>query len=363
MNVSRWIQQAQKIQSIPAPTFQEAERAAYLAAQLKEAGVLEIEIDNDHNVLARIPGRSEAPLVVSAHMDTVFPLETDLQMTSTPETLRGPGIGDNAIAVAALIELAYDLLLDPPPGDVWLVGNIGEEGLGNLAGMRAVVNRFGSKPLAYIVLEGMSLGFVYHRALPIRRFRLQVNTQGGHAWIHAGRPSAAHILLKIGARLAQLPVPDKPRSSLNIGRLLGGTSINTIASQAHMEIELRSADEAVVQSYQATIEDIIGDFNMEGIEVDFTTIGTRPGGALAADHPLVQSAVEALQVVEEELISLEIGSTDASWPLSQGLPAVCVGLTRGGDAHTLDEFIEIEPLKRGFKALLVLIKAAFKLQQ
>jgi acetylornithine deacetylase/succinyl-diaminopimelate desuccinylase-like protein len=359
MKLSRWIEQAKKIQSIPSPTFHEAKRAAYVSASLKKIGLSEVDLDDDHNLLARIPGRSEAPLVVSAHLDTVFPLGTDLQISSTDEVLRGPGIGDNAIAVAALLELAHDLIQDPPPGDIWLAANIGEEGLGNLAGMQAVVNRFGSHPRAYIVLEGMSLGFVYHRALPIRRFNLEVKTQGGHSWIHAGRPSAAHILLQIGARIAQLPIPADPRTSINIGRLQGGTSINTIASSAHMEIEMRSEDEAVVQTYQTTIDDIIDDFRTAGVDLALTTIGTRPGGSLASDHPLVLAAVEALQAAGEALIALEIGSTDASWPLSQGLPAVCVGLTRGGDAHTLDEYIELEPLARGYQALRHLIEAAF----
>jgi acetylornithine deacetylase/succinyl-diaminopimelate desuccinylase-like protein len=241
-----------------------------------------------------------------------------------------------------------------------LAGNVGEEGLGNLAGMQAVVERFGAQPKAYIVLEGMSLGFIYYRALPIRRYSLEVKTQGGHAWIHSGRLSAAHILLQIGARIAQLPVQTDPRTTINIGRLQSGTSINTIASHAHMELELRSEDEALVQTYQATIEDIIGDFRSAGVDLIFTTIGTRPGGELASDHPLVEAAVEALRVAGEQLVALEIGSTDASWPLSKGLPAVCVGLTRGGDAHTQNEYIELEPLARGYKALRVLIKAAFK---
>ncbi|MGD8823099.1 MAG: M20/M25/M40 family metallo-hydrolase [Anaerolineales bacterium] len=360
MKLSRWIDQAKKIQSIPSPTFEEAQRAAYLAAQLKELGAPEVEIDGDHNVLARIPGRSGPPLVVSAHLDSVFPLDTDLTMKATKQTLRGPGIGDNAVAVAALIELAHDLLNDPPPGDIWLAGNIGEEGLGNLAGMQTVVKRFGSRPLAYLVLEGMSLGFVYHRALPIRRYNLEVKTQGGHSWIHAGRPSAAHILLQIGARLAQLPLTAEPRTSLNVGRLRGGTSINTIASHAQMEIELRSEQEALVQSYQATIEEIIDEFKTPIIDLSLTTIGTRPGGALAADHPLVKAAVQSLQTVGEQLVALEIGSTDASWPLSRGLPSVCVGLTRGGDAHTLHEYIELDPLARGYQALRFLMDAAFE---
>jgi di/tripeptidase len=127
-----------------------------------------------------------------------------------------------------------------------------------------------------------------------------------------------------------------------------------------MEIELRSEQEALVQSYQATIEEIIDEFKTPIIDLSLTTIGTRPGGALAADHPLVKAAVQSLQTVGEQLVALEIGSTDASWPLSRGLPSVCVGLTRGGDAHTLHEYIELDPLARGYQALRFLMDAAFE---
>lgn len=363
MDLDRWLENALRIQAIPAPTFHESARAAYLEQQLKIVGVTEIDVDPDYNVFARIPGGSESPLILSAHLDSVFPLDTDLTSVSTDRIVKGPGIGDNAIAVAALIELAADLLQDEHPGDIWLVGNIAEEGLGNLAGMQAVVQRFQSNPRAYIVLEGMSLGFVYHRGLPIRRYHLEIQTQGGHSWIHTGRPSATHLLLQLGQRVTQLSQPETPRTSLNIGRVEGGTSINTIAAHAGMDIELRSEDEAVVQAFEKHLQAIIREFRSKDLKIDLATIGTRPGGGISPDHPLVAAAVESLEAVGEELITLEIGSTDASWPLSRGLPAVCVGLTRGGEAHSLEEHIEIEPLSRGYQALRYLVNAVFTFNQ
>jgi acetylornithine deacetylase/succinyl-diaminopimelate desuccinylase-like protein len=127
-----------------------------------------------------------------------------------------------------------------------------------------------------------------------------------------------------------------------------------------MQIELRSIDETVVQAFEDTLHAIIHEFTSEDVEIMLTTIGTRPGGELPPDHPLVTAAVQALESVGEKLITLEIGSTDASWPLSQGLPAICIGLTRGGGAHTLEEYIEIEPLSRGYQALRLLINSIFQ---
>ncbi len=224
-------------------------------------------MDEVGNVYARLPGSgSSRPLVVSAHLDTVFPLSTDLHVTrrsSNPgaaptnveglalSTVEGPGIGDNSLGVAGLFGLLWELNSSSAqiagstlPGDIWLVANVGEEGLGNLCGMRAVVDRFGDRPLAYLIVEGMALGQIYHRGLGVQRYRITVDTPGGHSWVDYGRPSAIHVLGEIIYRLSNLSLPRVPRTTLNIGTISGGTSINTIAAHAQLELDLRSVSVA-----------------------------------------------------------------------------------------------------------------------
>ncbi|NIS79158.1 MAG: M20/M25/M40 family metallo-hydrolase [Anaerolineales bacterium] len=360
MELKRLLHHTCSIQAIPAPTFHEAARAAYLRGEFEHAGLLDVRIDPVGNLYGRVPGGEKAPLIISAHLDTVFPAETPLEVLRTGERIIGPGVGDNALSLAMLIELALDLMPKQLPGDVWLVANIGEEGLGNLRGMREVVKRFGDRVSGYLVLEGMALGHIYNCGLPVRRYRLTMQTQGGHSWIHAGRPSAIHTLLEFGAELVNLDLPETPRTTLNIGRMEGGISINAIASEAFLEIDLRSEDEQEITKLEKEIYTRVDHFAQDTMEIRIDHIGERPGGMLASDHPLILAASHALETIAEEEIQLKCGSTDANIPLSLGLPAICIGLTHGGGAHSMDEYIEIEPILRGYQALLQLIQTALE---
>jgi len=361
MDLDRWIESTLAIQSIPAPTFDESERAAFLSSQFKTLGVNQVDQDEVGNIFALIPGANAPPLIVSAHLDTVFPGRTKLTNRKTRSRLIGPGVGDNSVALAALLELGHDLQDRGLPGDVWLVANVGEEGLGNLRGMREVVARFGDQVTAYLVLEGMALGHIYHRALPVRRYRVTIRTEGGHAWIHAGRTSALHKLLEVGAQLLELQIPESPRTSLNIGRVEGGLSINSIADTAVLEVDVRSESETVLEGLDRQLRRLVSEIHKEGAEVELTLVGSRPGGDLAADHPLVLAALQSLTRAGEGEAYLEYGSTDANVPLNQGIPAVCVGITKGGEAHTTREFIEIRPMRKGYQAVMDLIEVAFSL--
>jgi tripeptide aminopeptidase len=358
MEIERLLDRALRIQRIPAPTFSETARAELMRSEFDEAGLADISRDATGNVYARVPGGSRPPVVVSAHLDTVLSAADAPPARRVGDCLRGPGIGDNAVSLAALVELGFDYSEEPPEGDVWLVADVGEEGLGNLAGMRQVVSRFGDGVGAYIVLEGMALGQVYHRALPVRRYRVSARTAGGHSWIHAGRPSAVHALLGLGAELLRLPLPATPRTTLNVGRIEGGTTINTIAPEAWLEIDLRSAEGEVLDDLRQQLERLVSAHRRPDVEVGLESIGDRPGGSLAPDHWLILAACRALEDAGEGPPVLEMASTDASLPLSLGLPAVCVGLTRGGEAHTLNEYIELDPLPRGYRSVRSLISAA-----
>jgi acetylornithine deacetylase/succinyl-diaminopimelate desuccinylase-like protein len=361
MDLNRWIDHTLQIQAIPAPTFSEAQRAAYMKEAVVKAGLSEVELDDLGNVYARIAGGEAAPLVITAHLDTVFPLDTPLEATRSDRHLAGPGIGDNSVALSALIELAHDLPSAHLAGDAWLVANICEEGLGNLRGMKHVVERFADRVSAYIVLEGMVFGHIYHRGLPVKRYRIRALTSGGHSWIHAGRASAVHTLMEIGAELLSLPLPTEPRTTLNIGSMHGGTTVNTIAATGHIEIDLRSDTEEKLAALARQVERIAQSHRKPNLKIEVEEIGERPGGSIAADHPLVRAAYQAMEQAGEEIIHLQAGSTDASVPLSRNIPAVCVGLTRGSGAHSLEERIEIDPMPRGYAALLDLIHASFYL--
>ena len=363
MDLDRLIKHTLAIQAIPSPTFHESHRAAFIKNAFTKAGLTDVEIDSAGNVYGAVRGGSTPPVVLSAHLDTVFEEEANVEARLEGERLVGPGVGDNAVALAALIELSHDLPKIDRSGDVWLVANVCEEGLGNLRGMRQVVERFGEHVSAYICLEGMALGHVYHRALPVHRYRVTATTAGGHAWIHAGRPSAIHTLLHLGSGLLNLAGRANTRTTLNVGTISGGTTINSIARSAWMEIDLRSESAHSLRVLCEQVTAHARSFADRDMRIQIDTIGERPSGGIPEKHALVQAARQALEDAGETQVLLEVGSTDASIPLSLGLPGVCVGLTRGGEAHSMQEFVEIQPIGRGYQSIVNLTLAALKIDQ
>jgi tripeptide aminopeptidase len=197
--------------------------------------------------------------------------------------------------------------------------------------------------------------------LPVRRYRISAHTQGGHAWIHANNPSAIHSLISLGSDLLRLSLPKEPRTTLNVGRIEGGISINTIAGHASMEIDLRSKDASALASLEKQVINLAKIHNRSNVEVKAALIGERPSGGLPENHPLVLAAIRAMKRSGISRVLLKTGSTDASVPLSLGLPAICVGITHGGNAHCKDEYIKLQPLQQGYNAFLELIKAALTL--
>jgi acetylornithine deacetylase/succinyl-diaminopimelate desuccinylase-like protein len=357
--VNRVLELAIAIQQIPAPTFNERERGAYIQDRFLQEGLVDIVKDEVGNVYGRLPGKtSTQPIVISAHLDTVFPIETDLHVERLADKITGPGIGDNAVGVAGLFGLLWELnhrqvVLN---SDLWLVANVGEEGLGNLRGMRALVDRFGDQPPAYLVLEGMALGQIYHRGLGVSRYRITVTTSGGHSWVDYGRPSAVHVLAHIITRLHDLEIPEQPRTILNVGVIAGGSSVNTIAAEAHLDLDLRSEDQSTLCDLVSKVDSVIQNFQSPDVTITSEMTGQRPIGEISQDHPLVEIAVKGLEIVGIQP-RLNIGSTDANIPLSLGYPAICIGLTTGNGAHTVNEFIHTPPLLMGVHHLLWIVEA------
>ncbi|HET9910685.1 MAG TPA: M20/M25/M40 family metallo-hydrolase [Anaerolineales bacterium] len=352
--VDRLVELAIQIQQIPAPTFREEKRAEFIHELFAREPLHDICIDEAGNVLARFPGMGESrPLIVSAHMDTVFPFETDLSIKRGPGLIHGPGLGDNSMGVAALFGLLWSLCERQIPlrGDVWFVANVCEEGLGDLRGMKAVVDRFGADVHAYLVLEGLALGHVYHRAVGVKRYRVNVRTGGGHSWSDYGQPSAVHELARLVVGLTSLSLPAHPRTTMNVGKISGGTSVNVIASEASLDLDLRSEGREALAELVAVVEKLIRHANRPGVSVEADVIGQRPAGDLSAGHPLVLLGKDCLreQGLEAGLIS---GSTDANVPLSKGYPAIVLGVTTGGSAHTVQEYINTAPIAKGMEQLV-----------
>ena len=360
--VKRLLDLTVEIQQIPAPTFAETQRANFVKGLFETEGLDDVSMDEAGNVFAHLPGKDEVkPLIVSAHLDTVFPIETDLRVRIKKDRITGPGIGDNSIGVAALIGLVW-LLREHKltlPGDLWLVANVGEEGLGDLRGMRAVLDHFGSDVRAYLIIEGLSLGYVQHRALGVQRYRITAKTTGGHSWSDYGQPSALHELSKLVTKLTAISLPEEPRTTLNVGRMGGGTSINAIAADAWLELDLRSESPQVLIGLAQRVEQLIEMVSRPEVRIEAEVIGQRPAGELPVGHPLVRLAEDCLkeQGVEPKLM---IGSTDANLPLSRGLPAVVLGVTNGSGAHTTSEFINTNPVGSGMQHLLQFVSRVWE---
>ncbi|NDJ78241.1 MAG: M20/M25/M40 family metallo-hydrolase [Chloroflexi bacterium] len=357
----RIIDDAIAIQQVAAPTFDEGRRAALVREQFARYTLKDISTDAVYNVYGRRPGQhpDKPALLVSAHLDTVFPLETDLAVRHAGERIYGPGLGDNSLGVAGLLALlnlfhTHEMHL---PVDVWFVANSREEGLGDLGGIRAVWETLGHQLGAAIVLEGMALGHIYHAGIAVRRLRITCTAPGGHSWLHFGQASAIHSLMALGAEITSLTPPVQPRTTFNIGLISGGHSINSLATMAELYLDLRSEETSTLAALEQQVRDAIERLREPGVDFAVDVVGDRPAGSIPADDPLVALAAAALHTIDQD-VAYESGSTDANVLLANGLPTVTVGISRGGNAHRLDEYIETAPIADGVWHLLLLALAA-----
>jgi tripeptide aminopeptidase len=356
------VETAIAIQQIPAPTFDEGRRGAYVAERMRALGLDGVRTDAIGNVYGRRMGQAAGPgLLIAAHLDTVFPAGTDLAVRREGQRIYGPGIGDNSLGVAALLHLAQALQQHdlPNAGEIWFVANVGEEGLGDLRGMRAAVDQLQDQIAAAIALEGCDPGRIIHEAIGVRRYRIGVAAAGGHSWKDFGAPSAVHTLVRLADRLTRLEVLPQPRSTFNIGVIEGGSSVNTIAQRAALLLDLRSVELSPLEGLLHQVEQIVAAARVAepAVTIDLETVGDRPAGGIPREHPLVQAATEAYQAAGAP-VSYVAASTDANIPLSRGIPAVCVGIGDGDNAHRLDEYIELARIPIGMRALLLLTLAA-----
>ncbi|HLJ61874.1 MAG TPA: M20/M25/M40 family metallo-hydrolase [bacterium] len=340
------------IAAIPAPSFGEAERGAYIADRFREAGLLDVAIDEAGNVRGLFAGGGPAPRVVlAAHMDTVYPTEAHQPPRREGARLTGSSVRDNAAAVAALVTLARAMrdVGASVPCALEFASTTGEEGLGDLRGIRHRLRPEEVRPEAVLIGDGR-MGQIVHQGIAVRRFAVRFETDGGHSWGDYGAPSAIHHLAPVIHALARTPLPVDPKTTLNVGVIHGGTSVNAIASTAEIQVDFRSVEAARVDELTALLRRLVEAEVAAGVRTTTKVIGDRPGGRISADHPLVAGILDVHRA-HGLTPQLSASSTDANIPLSLGIAAVSMGVSGGGQVHSPREWLDTTSLLPGLHLL------------
>jgi tripeptide aminopeptidase len=369
--------------TIPAPPFGEEKRSLWMAEKFREAGLGAVEIDSVGNVLGELGNQSQdLPVVLlSAHLDTVFPASTPLEPILKDDRLEAPGACDNAAGVIGMLALVHALVQSftasqmPLGAALIFAGNVGEEGEGDLRGVRAIYrhSRYAGRIAAHLVLDGAGAETAVTQALGSRRYQVAITGPGGHSFTDAGTPNPILVLALALNRLAEISLnshPEDPRTTMNVGTIQGGTSVNTIPENATATVEFRSTDVRQLVTLEVAlhraVEDAVESSNAvtatkekpsNRLNFRIEKIGDRPAAELPSDSPLL----ETIKAVDRHLrlhTDLRLGSTDANIPLSLGIPAVSLGAGgEGGGAHTRAEWYSAKNRELGLKRILLLTLA------
>ena len=371
--------------AIPGPPFGETPRTKWIAERFRDAGVRDVQVDEIGNVLgylpaAKLPPESSGPIVVlSAHLDTVFPADTPLNPTVTSAdgvtTLNAPGACDNGAGVAGLLAIVNALIqakvnLASP---LLVLGNVGEEGEGDLRGVRHFYHQeeLAGRVAAHIVLDGSGADSAVTQALGSRRYRITISGPGGHSFTDSGTPNPIAALAMALATLAQTSMPETPSTTLNLGTIHGGTSVNSIPENATATVDFRSTDAEELLRLEVALHRAVEDATEQcnttarkaggrsrGL-ISFTVekIGDRPAAQLADESPIL----DALRAVDRHLglqSESRLGSTDANIPISLGVPSISMGAGgEGAGAHTLAEWYSDKDREVGLRRVLLLTLA------
>jgi tripeptide aminopeptidase len=363
---ARTIDEQVRLCEIPAPPFKEEARASAYADAFRALGLTNVRIDRAGNVLGERRGKAARPhLVFSAHLDTVFPEGTDVKVTREKSVLKGPGIGDDCRGLAVLLAVvrAMNAANVTTPGTITFVGTVGEEGLGDLRGVKALFNETLKGQIdRFVSVDGTGLG-ISHIAVGSHRYRVTFKGPGGHSYGAFGIANPVHALGRAIAGMADLQVPADPKTTFNVGRVGGGTSVNAIAFEAWMEVDMRSVDPAALQAVDASFHRAVDDAvaaenarwnNNSRIAVEKQLVGDRPAGRTEANSPIVQAALSVSKALG--LTSrLDEGSTDSNIAMSLGIPAITVdGGGRGTGAHALEETFDTADAWQGTQRAVLL---------
>jgi acetylornithine deacetylase/succinyl-diaminopimelate desuccinylase-like protein len=357
----------ERLIQIPAPPFGEAPRGAALAEIFRAMSHANVATDNEGNVLCTVAGQRSgaAKLFVCAHLDTVFPAETPLKLQRDGDRILLPGSSDNGAGLTAMLAIAASLssagiIL---PCDVVFVGTVGEEGDGNLRGMRALFSSaLGQQAGAAIVVDGAGAETAVAQAIGSRRYAIEIAGPGGHSWSDAGRPNPIAALAQAIAAFQQKKLPTEPATSVNFAMIQGGTSVNSIPEQVTCKVDIRSLSQEEMVRQEVLLHRAVEDAVLavskdpkQRLRSVIRLTGERPSGALAEDSRLA----EMVRVVDRHLqirTRWRAASTDANIPLSRGIPAVTVGGGgTGGDAHTLDEWFDPTGRELALRRILLLL--------
>ena len=363
-----------ELTEIPAPPFGEADRAVRFAALLRETGLVDVTLDAVGNVLARRPGSvGRETVALVAHLDTVFPPGTDVRVRRSGNRLYAPGIGDDTRGLVLLLNVARALVQADVEtvSDILFVGSVGEEGLGDLRGVRYLLRRGGPRVDQFIAIDGGSDSRVVNQALGSRRYLVTMTGPGGHSWGDFGRANPAHALGRAVFyfdEAAAVVVNTGASASYNVGRIGGGVSVNAVPHESWAEVDMRSVDPAQIARLDAALRSSVARAVDEqnrtrdrgrSLAADFELIGDRPSGTVPPDTPLVRRALAVTRYLGLRP-ALGVASTDANLPIAQGIPAVTLGRGgRGGGAHSHDEWWVPRDAHVGVqRALLVLVASA-----
>jgi len=344
---------------IAAPSHKEDLRARFVLDWLTACGAKQVHIDPAKNVVCRIDGEKEEIVVIMAHTDVVFPDETELPMHEEDGRLYAPGIGDDTANLVNLL-MSTKYLLEheiKPEYTLLLVANSCEEGLGNLKGSRQIYEDYGSRIHEWISFDG-NLGKITDRAVGSHRYQVTVHVQGGHSYGDFGRDNAIAVMADMIHDLYQITPPNQEKTTYNVGVIEGGTTVNSIAQQASMKYEFRSASQECLKEMEQKFEAVIADYQGRGYDVRVDVIGIRPGSG-PIDQERLQALTEANRQVMEACFPCQVqlypASTDANIPLSVGIPANTFGTVCGSLAHTREEWIEIKSMRPGFLVALMTV--------
>ncbi len=354
--------------SIPAPPFGEAERAAHLCEILRADGLASVALDEVGNCVALRRGRSLTPLLaLTAHLDTVFPPGTDSTVRTAGRRLLAPGVSDDGCGLAALIALNRAMQVEQieTEGSLLFVGTVGEEGEGNLRGVRHLFSegQWASQINSFISLDGPAVERITNTALGSRRYRVRFAGRGGHSWGDFGTANPVHALGRAISRLISYPAPSDPRTTFNVGRIEGGASVNVIPQEASMDVDLRSAssDELLRLDafFRRVVREAVDDENRTSqrggplLAAEVKLIGDRPGGETPSISPIVEIAAAATRNLGFAPI-LDQASTDSNIPISLGIPAITLGAGgTSGNSHTLDEWYDPSGRELGLQRVLL----------